>query len=202
MYEIHAIKPDVYGGVGYKLIKCKQFDDYSKRVIVKLNRSIGRDIYNRKYSNIQSTLNPEIYEVKPFSSLGNFPGYSYVSLTHKKLQIIFNNNAPEWKIPLSSVKAVYCITDMSDGKLYIGSATGNSGGLWQRWSNYANINNLTGGNKAFIELKQQGNGRIIDNFQYTILEVFDPRTDDHVILERESYWKQVFKSKDYGLNEN
>ena len=62
-------------------------------------RPIGRDVYNRLYLNIQETLNPEIYEIAPNTKLGNFQGYQNVCLKHKDLQLIVNNNEPNWKHP-------------------------------------------------------------------------------------------------------
>ena len=107
----------------------------------------------------------------------------------------------EWKNALSVVKGVYCITDTSTGKIYIGSAYGNTNGIWQRWSSYANIKNLTGGNKYFELLKKECESYIIDNFQYSILEIMDFKTDKNEIIHREEYWKKVFKSVEFGMNE-
>jgi hypothetical protein len=108
--------------------------------------------------------------------------------------------APEWKTVLSSIKGVYCITDTSTGQLYIGSASGDEGGIWQRWSSYAEVKNLTGGNKTFEELKKNGADYIIDNFTYSILEIYDMRTKREDIKLREEYWKKVFKTVKYGMN--
>lgn len=203
MYEVEKIIPEVFGQVGYKLKLMENFADYRKRLIIRLERPIGRDIYNKPYSNVQKDFNPEIYELTPSAKLGTFPGYNNILLTHKELQIIFNMEAPEWKLSLSCVKGIYCITDTSNGELYIGSASGDSEGIWQRWSSYANVKNLTGGNKAFEELKNNGKDgkkHIIDNFTYSILEIFDMRTKREEIIHREEYWKKVFKTVQYGMN--
>ncbi|MGS0652649.1 GIY-YIG nuclease family protein, partial [Staphylococcus arlettae] len=91
---------------------------------------------------------------------------------------------------------VYVITDLSNGQLYIGSASGNTDGIWQRWSNYANLVNLTGGNKEFLSiLEEKGSEHIINHFQYSILEIFDTKSKVDTILERENYWKKVLDSK-------
>ena len=112
------------------------------------------------------------------------------------------NNEPEWRQALSKIKGVYIITDTSSGKLYIGSASGNNEGIWQRWCAYANLNNLTGGNKVFENIKTKDVNHIINNFTYAILEIFDPKTNREYILQREVYWKKVFKSVNYGMNLN
>ena len=188
--------------VGYKLTLLDDFKEYRKRLIVKLSRTIGRDIYNKPYLSVQRDFNPEIYELLPTQAIENFPGFNKILLTHKQLQYIYQKKAPEWEKQLSSVKGVYCITDTQSGKLYVGSAYGDYAGIWQRWSNYANINNLTGGNKAFEEIKAKKPDYIVENFTYSILEILDPRTPDEEVIRRESFWKDVLKSREFGLNKN
>ena len=116
------------------------------------------------------------------------------------MQSIFRLDSPEWKTALSNIKGVYCITDKATGKLYIGSASADNEGLWQRWSQYADVDNLTGGNKTFEDLKNSGADYIIDNFTYSILEIFDMRTKRSDIIHREEYWKRVFQSVKHGMN--
>lgn len=201
MYKIENKKPEVFNQIGYDLTLIDKFVEYRKRLIIKLENPIGRDLYTRKYVDVQnSKLNPVIYEITPDVKLGSFPGYGSVLLTHKELQRIFKSDEPEWKRALSAVKGVYCITDTSTGKLYIGSASGDGGGIWQRWSSYANVSNLTGGNKSFEELKNKGADYIIDNFTYSILEIFDMRTKSDDIKRREEYWMKVFKTRKFGMN--
>lgn len=200
LYKIDKIIPEVWDKQGYNLTLLDDFKEYRKRLIIKLQKPIGRNNYNRWFEHIQDTLNPEIYELTHSSKLGTFPGYNNVLLSHEKLQLIVRNEEPEWKNALSIVKGIYCITDSSNGKLYIGAAYGDSGGIWQRWSQYANKNNLTGGNKTFKELKDIDNGYIIDNFTYSILEIFDMKTKNEIISQREQFWIRVFKTKEYGMN--
>ena len=200
MYKVEKIVPEVFNARGYKLTLLEDFADYRKRLIIRLSKPIGRDIYNKPYNNVQRDFNPEVYELAPSTKLGSFPGYNNVLLTHKDLQTIFKMDAPEWKKALSNVKGVYCITDTSTGKLYIGSASGDSDGIWQRWSSYANVSDLTGGNKTFEELKNNGADYIIDSFTYSILEIFDMRTKREYIIHREEYWKRVFQTVRFGMN--
>ncbi|MBE5963838.1 MAG: GIY-YIG nuclease family protein [Lachnospira sp.] len=201
MYEVKKIEPEVFDGVGYELKLMPDFADYRKRLIIKLSHPIGRDIYNKPYNSVQKDFDPEIFELAPATKLGVFPGYNSVLLSNKELQSIYNMQAPDWKQALEKVKGVYCITDTATGKLYIGSASGGSAGIWQRWSSYADKNNLTGGNKTFEELKKTyGSQYIEDNFTYAILEIFDVKTKSEYIIHREEYWKRVFKSVQYGMN--
>lgn len=117
---------------------------------------------------------------------------------YKDLQVALND--PTWIGALKNIKAVYVIVDTSNGKLYIGSAYG-SDGLLNRWNKY--VTNLTGENKEFEALiKEKGESYIQNNFKYSILEIFDTKTKDEYILERESYWKNVFETKKFGMNWN
>ena len=203
LYKIKKIEPEVYDEVGYELTLMEDYKEYRKRLIVKLKKPIGRDLYNRLYKNIQDTLEPEVYEIAPNTKLGHFPGYQNVTLSHPQMQQIISRNEPSWKQALMNVKGVYVITDLSNGKLYIGSASGNTDGIWQRWSDYANIENLTGGNKLLNEIKlDKVKDYIINNFKYSILEIFDTKTKVDTIINRENYWKNVFCTRKHGMNFN
>lgn len=200
MYRVEKIMPEVFDQPGYKLTLLPDFQDYRKRLIIKLSRPVGRDIYNKPFETVQRDFDPEVYELAPSTKLGAFPGYNNVLLSHKDLQTVVKMEAPEWKTALASVKGVYCITDKATGRLYIGSASGNAGGIWQRWSAYGNVDNLTGGNKTFEEIKNIDADYIIENFTYSILEIFDVKTKREDIIQREEFWKKVFQSVKHGMN--
>ncbi|NJH85967.1 GIY-YIG nuclease family protein [Staphylococcus agnetis] len=203
LYKVEKKVPEVFNDVGYQLTLMEENSQYIKRLIIKIDKPIGRDAYNRRYETIQEQLNPEVYEVAPSTKLGHFNGYQNVCLKHKELQQIIQHNEPSWREALSYVKGVYVITDLSNGQLYVGSASGNTDGLWQRWSCYAHLSDLTGGNKEFHHiLENKGKDYIINHFQYSILEIFDTKTKVEVILERENYWKNVLDSKQHGMNHN
>ena len=131
----------------------------------------------------------------------DFPGYDEVRLTWEQLEIIIKQHKKDWMAALQNQKAVYLITDRSNGKLYVGSATSDNGMLLQRWANY--IDSGHGGNKELIELvNKEGIDYIKKNFQYSILENYNARVDDSVILERESWWKETLQSRKFGYNAN
>ena len=203
-FRVEKTTPEVFDGPGYDLTRLDLYAGYIKRLIIKLEKPIGRDAYLRWYETLQNgRLNPEIYELAPDTKLGTFPGYQNVRLRHHELQRIINNDEPSWKGALSSVKGVYVITDLSDGRLYVGSASGETSGLWERWSGYAHLGNLTGGNKELEQMRTDAGGEhIIDNFQYSILEIFDPKTKVETILLRESFWKLALDSRKHGMNRN
>lgn len=203
-FHVQPVVPALLGGPGYKLELQDLHSEYIKRLIIKLKRPVGRDLYLRWYETLQdSQLNPEIYELAPDAKLGTFPGYQNVRLRHHEMQRIIANEEPSWRDALSSVKGVYVITDLSDGRLYVGSASGEANGLWQRWSGYAHLKNLTGGNKELESMRVSlGDDHIIGNFQYSILEIFDPKTSAATILQRESFWKLALDSRKHGMNHN
>ena len=157
----YKVKDSLRSKDKYELELLEDFKEYRKRLIIKLEKPIGRDVYSRRYSNVCESLNAIIYEVKPEKNLTSFPGYNNFILTHYDLQRIINNEELEWKEALSHVKGVYCITDTKTGEVYIGSAYNDIEGIWGRWRSYANIKNLTGGNKYFENLKKKDKDYII-----------------------------------------
>ena len=96
---------------------------------------------------------------------------------------------------------MYLITDTKNGKHYVGSATSESGMLLSRWRAY--ISSGHGGNKELITLvESKGFDYVKQYFQYSILENYNSREDDKKILERESWWKEALKSREFGYNAN
>ena len=129
-----------------------------------------------------------------------FCGYDKVSLTYAELASIVNRRPFDWVGALRHQKAVYVIADESNGKLYVGSATDESGMLLARWSSY--VSNGHGGN---VELKtlvgDKGFDYVKSNFRYSIIENYNAKIDDGYVLEREAYWKRVLSSRN-GYNKN
>lgn len=200
VYRIEKKIPEVFDCVGYNLYLQNDYIEYRKRLIFKLEKPLGFSSNRcRLFKNTQDLLKPELFELLPPLKIGPFPGYEWVSLNWTDLHDVFISGDPEWKKALSSLKGIYCITDSSNGKLYIGSASSNNDGIWQRWSSYANATDPTGGNKEFIAL---GSDYIQKNFKYSILEVFDKKTKQESVIARESYWKDIFMTREYGLNDN
>lgn len=204
LYRATEIQPPVYEGIGYKLEHMDQYAGYEKRLIIRINKVLSNnEPYMRLYEHVQDQLDPIVHEIAPRTKLGTFNGYDHVTLTHGELQDIINHDEPEWRTALSAVKAVYVITDRNTGKLYVGSASSDNEGLWTRWSTYANLNDPTGGNKEMIELRNKyGAEYITSNFSYSILEIFDKKTSRDTVLSRESYWKGVLRTIEFGMNDN
>ncbi len=90
----------------------------------------------------------------------------------------------------------YLMTDMSNGKMYVGSAYGENM-ILGRWRAY--IKTGHGGN---VGLKRLTFDHIKQNFKYSILDIYKSTTDDQIIIDRESWWKEVLQSRQFGYNEN
>jgi len=101
-----------------------------------------------------------------------------------------------WKTALKNQKGVYLITDISNGKMYVGSAYGENM-ILGRWESY--IKTYHGGN---VELKKLSNNHIKTNFRYSILDIFKSTIDDTIIIARENWWKETLLSRKFGYNSN
>lgn len=189
---------DVTDGVGYDADEVKEYEQYFGRLVVEYHnpcRTMGR-----KYENVMDEL--EVVQILNEQYTGNeFPGYENVRLSYPLLKNIVDRQLPGWVDALRNQKAVYLITDTKTGKMYVGSATSQTGMLLQRWSSYAADGH--GGNIELRELvKQQGLDYVKENFQYSILENYNARMDDGYILKRESWWKETLRTREFGYNKN
>ena len=88
------------------------------------------------------------------------------------------------------------ITDISTGRMYVGSAYGENM-ILGRWQSYVKTGN--GGN---IELKHLNFEYIKQNFKYSLLDIFKSTVDDQVIIARESWWKSLLLTREFGYNKN
>jgi len=189
---------DVTDGVGYDADEVKEYEQYFGRLVVEYHnpcRTMGR-----KYENVMGEL--EVVQILNEQYTENeFPGYENVRLSYPLLKNIVDRQLPGWVDALRNQKAVYLITDTKTGKMYVGSATSQTGMLLQRWSSYAADGH--GGNVELRELvKQQGFDYVKENFQYSILENYNARMDDGYILKRESWWKETLCTRTHGYNKN
>lgn len=189
---------NIYDGINYEGEEVEEYRPYFGRVIVKYHKTTQSQ--GRYYDNIHDEL--EVQQILPTIFDGDdFPGYDKVRLEYSQLKLVLSRGKRDWIAALENQKAVYLITDTSNGKLYVGSATSNNGMLLQRWTSY--ILNGHGGNKKLIELvKTEGFEYVKENFQYSILENYNSKVDDHKILERESWWKETLQSRSFGYNSN
>lgn len=129
-----------------------------------------------------------------------FCGYENINHDFTKLESIYKTQKLDWKGALENIKGVYQIIDKSNGKKYVGSAYGQFG-IWSRWACY--IETGHGWNDELTTLiKKKGIDYARQNFKFTLLEYRSMKTDDKVVISRESYWKNVLLSRDFGYNKN
>jgi hypothetical protein len=113
--------------------------------------------------------------------------------------LLVKHHTESWKTALSAVKGIYLITDTKDGKLYVGKADGEKG-IWGRWECYANTGH--GHNKALVqELGIKATERQ-DDLRFSLLEIMDLQSAPREIDQRESHWKAVLMTRQYGHNRN
>ena len=196
VYKILGVTKGANPPYQYQTVLLPNQEDIIGRIIVSYKRE-GRAsyIWGHKYGK-----NLEIFEIRPERlSIEDFPGYNKVVLSHRQLKIITTQLEPSWKSALSNVKGIYLISDISTGKLYVGSATGEDG-IWQRWESYAKTGH--GGNSELKTLLRDKGIEYTSNFQYSVLEIADTHSTDEFIIERETYWKNVLLSRKFGYNSN
>lgn len=171
---------------GRLIIKCRKGNTFSRYVF-----NLGKYI---EQATVKEIL-PCIYSGETFE------GYDRVHLPFHRLADIFNGRIlPTYYEALKKVSGVYCLTDTSNGKLYIGSATGEEG-VAQRWGNY--LDSKHGGNKKLMALYEQKGAEYFEKyFKFTLLEYFGLSYDSIKILEREQYWKKCLDTIRNGYNDN
>lgn len=189
---------DKYDGINYEGEELEIYKSYYGRVVIKYHKTSQQQ--GRYYGAICHEL--EVQQILPTVFDGDeFPGYDKVRLSYGQLEIVLNRGKRDWIAALENQKAVYLITDKVTGKMYVGSATSDYGMLLQRWRSY--ISNGHGGNKELLEVvKENTFDYVKENFQYSILENYNSKVDDHIILERESWWKETLQTKKFGYNGN
>ena len=180
---------------------------YSTKEIEGLSHLTGRAIIEFNKTFRQSYLRGNNHESDLFvaaildqrMTIGEFPGFNRVLLSHTMLKTVVRESHLSWRTALGNVSGVYVIADTTTGKQYVGSAYGGVG-IWQRWSAYAK--NGHGGNKELRQLLEANDSEHMRFLQFSLLEVCDLNSSDDYILERESHWKTVLCSREFGLNSN
>ena len=206
LFDISKITKDLhkFNDVGYKHEPILKHKKYFGRIIIKYHNKSQNLV--RLAKNLIDEL--EVIEILPekFND-DDFPGYENVNLSFDDLKRVLERK--DWKTALENQKGVYLITDINTGKLYVGSAYGEKM-ILGRWTTYAKSgydkNEIENGkypNKKFQELvKDKGMAYIKKYFRYSILDIYKKTADDKIIINRESRWKDVLKSRDFGYNTN
>ena len=177
-----------------------KYKPFFGRLIIEYKKG---NTYGRYVFNLNKIIDDcTVVEILPVIYDGDeFNGYDNISLPFNKLKNIFNGNImPTYKQALEKITGIYCLTDTKNGKLYIGSASG-EGGVMQRWGNY--LDSKHGGNKKLISLyKEKGEEYFEKYFVFTIIEYFGLSYDPEKLLRREDYWKRCLDTRKNGYNDN
>jgi hypothetical protein len=193
LFHIGKVTKDlnILNGVGYEYKTLSEYEKYFGRLIVKFKNK-AQTMIRLATSVIDEC---EVVQILPDTFNNDiFPGYDKVNISWHELARIITKES--WKTALQNQKGVYLITDISNGKMYVGSAYGENM-ILGRWKSYVETGH--GGNK---DLKKLTFDYIKNNFKYSILDIFKSSVDDQVIIERESWWKKVLLTREYGYNNN
>jgi len=197
----------LFAGI-YKKIRVEKIGDrykYDTILIDKATDLIGRliirfaKLFRQSYPFAENYIDElqlleilrERYTVEPF------PGFDKIKIKFELLKSIISQEELSWKTALSNVKGVYLISDLSNGKLYVGSAY-NEYAIWNRWKEYSK--NGHGGNIELRKLIEINGLDYASNFQFSILESRSMNAEDDEIIRRESFWKDVLLSREFGYN--
>lgn len=200
IYEVIRRYKETHDGKEYYRYKVELTSQHASmigRLKVRFERD-GRNKARLMEKTLQNLVVHEIlhseYEGEPFC------GYENIKLPFYSLEHLVNTSKPDWKSALEHAKGIYMIMDTSNGKKYVGSAYGESG-IWSRWSCY--IGTGHGHNNELVQLiSEKGKDYARENFIFTLLEYCPKNTDVEIIVDRESYWKEVLLSREFGYNKN
>lgn len=180
---------------------------YDLRRIEAADTYAGRLYVQSEYKGRTSYLNGEtlahelrIEEITPVKlTFPEFPGYRHLVLTREQLELIISHDLTSWRTALENVKGIYLLTDTSNGKLYVGKASG-AQGFWGRWSYY--FSSIHGDNVGLIQELDGATVEKLNGLQFSILEVMDPNATEPEVHERENHWKTILMSRVLGYNRN
>jgi hypothetical protein len=121
LFDISIITKDLNlnNAVGYEYETLKEYEKYFGRLIIEF-RNKSQNLIRNAESVIDQCSVIQILEDTFDNDL--FPGYENVRLNWKDLKRIASKS--NWITALENQKAVYLITDKSNGKMYVGSAYG------------------------------------------------------------------------------
>jgi hypothetical protein len=199
VYEVLSVTPGKWKSTEcyrYSTCEVNGLDHLTGRAIVEFNKTF-RASYLRGEKYADQLIVAAIREQR--MTIGDFPGFNNVLLSYAMLKTLVRESHPSWSAVLSNITGVYLITDTNTGKLYVGSAYGGNG-IWQRWISYAT--NGHGGNKELRELLQMEGKEYAQFFQFSLLEICDINSSDEYVISRETHWKEVLMSREFGLNWN
>lgn len=182
-------------GVAYELERLRAFDAFEGRAIFAWSNA------KRPYHTWHKPDKPlQLHELLAPDALSSFNGYGQVFLSIHDIGAITRNESGhrDWTAALSAVSGVYLITDMRNGDLYVGSATGADGFLG-RFSDYASTRH---GNNARLRKRLTEQPHALEDWRWSILETLPIGAPRQTVLAQESFQKVRLGSRAYGLNPN
>ena len=193
LFHIGQVTKDLnnLNGFGYEYQDLPQYQKYVGRLIIKYKNK-AQTMIRKAESVIDDCYISQILPDTFDNDL--FPGYEKVSISWNEMSRVIEKE--NWKTALQNQKGIYLITDVINGKMYVGSAYGENM-ILGRWRAY--VMNGHGGN---VGIKKLSFEYIKQNFRYSILDIYKSTTDDQTIINRESWWKDVLQSRQFGYNEN
>lgn len=182
----------------YQVKLCDEGKEFFGRMLVKYKYG-KKNIRPNLEKHFSKMVVSEIFDRK--YSGENFVGSNNIDIEFNKLKHIFQINKSDWRATLTNIDGIYLITDTKNGKRYVGSAYGGEG-IWSRWKKY--IDSGHGGNKDLKKIIKKRGEKYAENFKFAILETYKFGTSDETIHSRETYWKDVFMSREerFGYNKN
>lgn len=178
----------------YNIEECEEFSQYNGRIIIDWGRGTIQWHMRKSDLPVIEILKEQQRNIESFTSYDDF------ILTYEKLSeiVLMPSLYSDWVKALSSVNAIYVITDTENGKLYIGSSYGNDG-LFGRWTYYAKTKH--GGNERLKELLEKYPQRY-KKFQYSILQLLPKNITVEMAVDAENKWKEKLCTREHGYNDN
>ena len=177
----------------YPLKKCSGFEDLEDRVVIDWGKAA--------LAWHQWFTDRPVLEIRA-QGRGLSPFRDYLRVHLRFDDLVRLATQPEahhdWVAALSAVGAIYLVVNGTTGEQYVGSATG-TGGLWQRWCDYAKTGHA--GNLLLKVACAKGTG-CPGAFSFSILETFSRTVAREEALSIEAFFKHKLGSRAFGLNAN
>ncbi len=193
LFHIGKVTQDLnkLDGVGYRYEILSDYEKYFGRLIIRFKNKAQNMV--RKANSVINEC--EVTQILPDTFDNDiFPGYDKVNISWEELSRVILKES--WKTALQNQKGIYLITDVFNGKMYVGSAYGENM-ILGRWQSY-----IKTGNGNNVELKKLSFDYIKKNFKYSILDIFKSNIDDQVVLSKENWWKNTLQTRNFGYNKN
>ena len=186
--------------VFFELERVNVLDDLEGRVVIDWGKATRK--WHQWLTKDGSIINNKaVVEILREGYVMPFPGYDKVNITFERLVEIIKNldGNKEWKVSLAAVAGVYLIVDEKTGRQYVGSASGEEGGILGRWKDYAKSGGH-GGNKKLKELIFKDKDYAKKYFRFSILHILSKTLARKEVIKWEEIYKEKLGTRAMGLN--